>query len=64
MLSFAMVYAGSFDGRSFVRPKDFNEVFYAEIRPISDKFEKEALKVNRIDRAHLIDKDVAGGDEE
>jgi hypothetical protein len=56
MLSFAIVYAGSFDGRSFHRPKEFNDVFYAEIRPISDRFEEEALIVNRIDRSHLIDK--------
>lgn len=56
MLSFAMVYAGSFDGRSFVRPRDFNQVFYAEIRPISDRFEEAALKVNRIDRENLIKK--------
>lgn len=54
MLSFAMVYAGSFDGKSFERPKDLKTVFYAEIKPISDRYQEEALDVNQLDRADLI----------
>ncbi len=54
MLSFALVYAGRFDGRRFERPRDFKHVFYRELRPISEQFEPEALQVNRLDRNRLI----------
>jgi len=53
MLSFAMVYAGRFDGVSFERPKTFDHTFYRELRPISDNFEPEALRVNGLDRDRL-----------
>jgi hypothetical protein len=52
MLSFALVYAGSFDGRTFKRPAELHS-FYRELKPISDEFESEALKVNGLDRAKL-----------
>jgi hypothetical protein len=35
MLSFALVYAGSFDGKEFGHPKNFKENFYRELKPIS-----------------------------
>lgn len=50
MLSFAIVYAGSFDGTTYVRPAEYSSVFYRELAPISDAFEKEALEVNGLDR--------------
>ncbi len=53
MLSFALVYAGSYDGNEFVRPADFNRCMYRELRPISDKYEHEALRVNQLDRDRL-----------
>lgn len=53
MLSFALVYAGSFDGRKFERPEHYNTIFYQELRPISEKFEVEALRVNGLDRERL-----------
>jgi hypothetical protein len=53
MLSFALVYAGSFDGRKFERPEQYKSTFYRELRPISEKFEVEALRVNGLDREHL-----------
>lgn len=53
MLSFALVYAGSFDGKRFVRPKDFTNNFYCELQPISDNYEPEALRVNGLDRERL-----------
>jgi hypothetical protein len=53
MLSFALVYAGAFDGREFVRPQSYDSVFYRELRPISDDFQKEALEVNGLDRSRL-----------
>jgi hypothetical protein len=54
MLSFALVYAGSFDGQRFERPKDYERVFYTELCPISDQFQEEALKVNGLDRDRLL----------
>ena len=54
MLSFAIVYAGSYDGKSFVRPSKLDKVFYCEVKPISDRFQKEALDVNKLDRADLV----------
>jgi hypothetical protein len=53
MLSFALVYAGSFDGKQFRRPKTFKENFYRELRPISKNFQPEALRVNGLDRDKL-----------
>lgn len=38
MLSFALVYAGSFDGNRFERPRNYEQSLYKELRPISDDF--------------------------
>lgn len=54
MLSFGLVLAGSFDGRSFSRPDDYKQNFYRELRPISNEFEIEALRVNGLDRKRLL----------
>lgn len=53
MLSFAIVYAGSFDGQRFERPKNYDRSFYRELRPISDQYQDEALKVNGLNRERL-----------
>jgi hypothetical protein len=53
MLSFAIVYAGSFDGQRFRRPENYERYFYQELKPISDHFQEEALKVNGLDRSRL-----------
>jgi hypothetical protein len=53
MLSFAIVYAGSFDGKRFERPQNYETYFHKELRPISDQFQEEALKVNGLDRDRL-----------
>ncbi|CAO4179749.1 Exonuclease [Methylorubrum aminovorans] len=53
MLSFAIVYAGSFDGKKFIRPNEYDNVLYLELKPISDNFEDEALAVNGLDRNKL-----------
>jgi hypothetical protein len=53
ILSFALVYAGSFDGRHFRRPDNYQQALYKELRPISENFEPEALHVNGLDRARL-----------
>ncbi|WP_458424930.1 3'-5' exonuclease [Methylorubrum extorquens] len=54
LLSFAIVYAGRSDGMTFERPKNYENSFYTEIKPISHKFQEEALAVNKIDRQRLI----------
>jgi hypothetical protein len=53
MLSFALVYAGSFDGCRFQRPTSYDKVIYKELRPISNDFEPEALNINGLDRQRL-----------
>lgn len=53
VLSFAIVYAGSFDGSAFRRPDRYDQVFYRELRPISEAFEPEALRINGLDRQRL-----------
>ena len=54
MLSFALVFAGRFDGDVFSRPESYQERFYAELEPISPDFEPEALAVNGLDRDALV----------
>lgn len=44
LLSFALVYAGTFDGHRFTRPTSFDRAIYAELRPISENFEAEDRK--------------------
>jgi hypothetical protein len=53
ILSFALVFAGTFDGVNFERPHDHRRVFYKELKPISDNFQPEALRVNGLDRLRL-----------
>lgn len=53
MLSFALVFAGRFEDGKYRRPKNLDQSFYAELRPISEDFEPEALRVNGRDRARL-----------
>lgn len=54
MLSFALVRAGCFDGKRFIHPPNYEQHFYAELKPISNSFEQEALMVNGLDRDRLI----------
>lgn len=54
MLSMALVYAGRFDGQRFERPDDLSCTFYRELRPISDEFQPEAMRVNGLDRESLV----------
>jgi hypothetical protein len=53
ILSFALVYAGSFDGLHFQRPDNYGLTLYKELKPISENFEPEALNVNGLDRPRL-----------
>lgn len=54
MLSFGIVYAGSFDGEHFRRPHAYDQSLYKELKPISEDFELEALRVNGLDRRRLF----------
>jgi hypothetical protein len=54
ILSFALVYAGTFDGRHFTPPQDHKLTFYRELKPISENFQPEALRVNGLDRDRLL----------
>lgn len=54
ILSFALVYAGAFDGKHFTPPQDYKQTFYRELRPISENFQPEALRVNGLDRDRLL----------
>ncbi|MDQ0395832.1 3'-5' exonuclease [Labrys monachus] len=54
ILSFALVYAGSFDGKAFSRPQDYHKNIYRELKPISNNFEADALQVNGLDRDLLV----------
>jgi hypothetical protein len=54
LLSFALVYAGRFDGSVFQRPVAHDTVsFYRELKPISEDYQPEALRVNGLDRDRL-----------
>lgn len=54
ILSFAMTYAGAFDGVNFVVPMDYSTSFYRELKPISDEFDPDAIAVNGLDRERLL----------
>jgi hypothetical protein len=53
LLSFALVYAGTFDGQRFTRPSTYSQTLYKELKPISDDYQAEALSINGLDRARL-----------
>src|SRR5271166_6827263 len=54
ILSFALVYAGRFDGNCFERPGKPKLTFYRELKPISELFDPDALRVNGLDRVKLV----------
>lgn len=54
MLSFGLCLAGLYDGARFQRYECSEEtLFYAELKPVSDRFEAEALEVNGLNRERL-----------
>ena len=55
MLSFALVYAGTFDGQQFTRPYNYEQKFYRELKPISGDYQPEALLVNGLNRERLCE---------
>lgn len=59
ILSFALVYAGAFDGERLTSPPNYDRTFYRELKPISENFQPEALRVNGLDRDRLLREGVA-----
>ncbi len=53
MLSFALVRAGRFDGKTFARPDAYDTHFSVNLKPISERFDADALRVNGLDRERL-----------
>jgi hypothetical protein len=53
MLSFGMAIAGRFDGRRFEAADPSQRTFYAELKPIGDRWVPEALQVSGLDRDAL-----------
>ena len=54
ILSFALVFAGTFDGQRFTVPQNYQQRFYRELKPISNDFQPDALRVNGLDRDKLL----------
>lgn len=55
MLSFGIVEIGSLYKTTYnITPAEDRKRLYCELKPISDKFDKEALRVNGLDRGRLI----------
>ncbi len=54
MLSFALVAAGRFDGARYFRPERFDDVLEIELKPISERFDPEALAVSGLSRERLL----------
>lgn len=53
MLSFALVVAGSFDGTRFLPSTSLDDVFTAELKPVTNRFDEEAVRVSGLSREHL-----------
>lgn len=54
MLSFGLAVAGLYDGAEFQTLDPEERTFYAELRPISEKFDPPALAVSGLDRDLLL----------
>lgn len=61
MLSFGFAVAGRFDGQDFEVRDPEAETFYRELRPISEQFDPEALRVGGLDRDRLVREGQAPG---
>lgn len=53
MISIGMTLAGRFDGQRFEAVDPSTETFYAELAPISDEFDPQALAISGLDRDAL-----------
>lgn len=55
LLSFGLSAVGKYDGRTLERWPERDHTFYRELRPISEEFQPEALKINGLDRKQLLE---------
>ena len=53
MLAFGFAVAGRFDGTTFTPVDTANETFYRELKPITERFDPEAVAASRLDRNAL-----------
>jgi hypothetical protein len=53
MLSFGMAACGTFDGMAFEVADPAERTFYAELKPISETYDAEALAISGLDRDRL-----------
>ncbi len=54
MVSIGACLAGTYDGKAFTRIDPEQHTFYAELKPISDRFEPDALAVSGLSREALV----------
>lgn len=54
LLAFGLAVVGRYDGRRFERIPGRERTFYRELRPISDEYQGEALKINGLNRNELL----------
>lgn len=54
MLSLGLAVAGRYDGKRFVRTTSEEQTLYLELKPISEDFQVEAMRVNGLDRDRLV----------
>jgi hypothetical protein len=54
MLSFGLAVAATYDGTTLARRDPTATTFYAELRPIGDRYEPDALAVSGLDRNRLL----------
>ena len=59
MLALGMCVAGRFDGNEYETLDPDTQSFYAELAPISDQFDSEALAVAKLDRERLLEEGLA-----
>ena len=62
MSALGAAVAGRFDGTTFARADPTLETFYAELRPISDEFDPQAVEVAGLDRERLAREGEPPGD--
>lgn len=59
LLSFGLAAVGRYDGVYFERWQPHELTFYRELAPVTDRFEREAMAVNGLDREYLRREGVA-----
>lgn len=58
MVAVGLCVAGAYDGRTYERREPSADTWYRELRPISDRWQPEALAVSGLDRGRLATEGV------